>query len=71
MISAGYKSAYQQGYSDAMRDFRKKSKTDILDQIRAEIEQIELLARYTRGDIKQMALDVIDKYKAESEANNG
>ena len=26
MISAGYKSAYQQGYSDAMRDFRKKPK---------------------------------------------
>lgn len=26
MISAGYKSAYQQGYSDAMRDFRKESK---------------------------------------------
>lgn len=24
MISEGYKSAYQQGYSDAMRDFRKK-----------------------------------------------
>ncbi len=27
MISAGYKSAYQQGYSDAMRDFRKEPKT--------------------------------------------
>ena len=27
MISAGYKSAYQQGYSDAMRDFRKEQKT--------------------------------------------
>ena len=27
MISAGYKSAYQQGYSDAMHDLRKKSKT--------------------------------------------
>lgn len=25
----------------------------ILDKIRAEIEQIELLARYTRGDIKK------------------
>lgn len=24
MISEGYKSAYQQGYSDAMRDFRKE-----------------------------------------------
>ena len=38
-----------------------------LYKIRAEIEEIELLARYTRGDIKQMALDVIDKYMAESE----
>ena len=27
MISEGYKSAYQQGYSDAMRDFRKEPKT--------------------------------------------
>lgn len=27
MISAGYKSAYQQGYSDAMRDFREEPKT--------------------------------------------
>ena len=27
MISKGYKSAYQQGYSDAMRDFRKEPKT--------------------------------------------
>lgn len=26
MISAGYKSAYQQGYSDAKRDFRKEPK---------------------------------------------
>lgn len=27
MISEGCKSAYQQGYSDAMRDFRKEPKT--------------------------------------------
>lgn len=40
---------------------------DVLDKIRAEIESIDLLAEYTRGDIKRMALDVIDKYKAESE----
>lgn len=38
MIIAGYKSAYQQGYSDAMCDLRKKSKTDVLDKIRAEIK---------------------------------
>lgn len=40
---------------------------EVLDKIRTEIEQIELLAKYTRGDIKQMALDVIDKYKAKKE----
>lgn len=44
-----------------------EDKIKVLDKIRAEIEQIELLAEYTRGDIKQKALDVIDKYKAESE----
>ena len=39
MISAGYKSTYQQGYSDAMCDFRKEPRTAILDKIRAEIEK--------------------------------
>ena len=38
-----------------------------LDKIRAQIEKIELLAVYTRGDIKNMALEIIDKYRAESE----
>jgi hypothetical protein len=37
----------------------------VLDKIRAEIESIELLAEYTRGDIKRKALEIIDKYKAE------
>ena len=53
-----------QKFIDAIKALEKEP---ILDKIRAEIEQIELLARYTRGDIKQMALDIIDKYKAESE----
>jgi hypothetical protein len=39
----------------------------VLDKIRAEIEDIDLLAEYTRGDIKRMALAILDKYKAESE----
>jgi len=39
----------------------------VLDKIRTEIESIDLLAEYTRGDIKRMALATIDKYKAESE----
>ena len=60
MISAGYKSAYQQGYSDAMCDFRKKSKTDVLDNIRAEIDNV-----LSDGMIhKQTVLVIIDKYKA-------
>lgn len=50
---------YMRGYEDG--------KIDVLDKIRAEIEGIELLANYTRGDIKRMALDIIDKYKAGSE----
>lgn len=35
MISAGYKSAYQQGYDDAKRNFRKEKSRDM-----AEIEEI-------------------------------
>lgn len=35
----------------------------VLDKIRDEIEQIELLASHTRGDIKQIVLDIIDKYR--------
>jgi len=56
--------------SDAMRDFRKKSKTDVLDKIRAEIEQMD----FDFGDyydhtdeIIEMVCKVIDKHKAESE----
>lgn len=67
-------------YKAQYEKFSKKSKIVIsqlrserdrllesFDKIRAEIESIDLLAEYTRGDIKRMALDVIDKYKAESE----
>lgn len=39
----------------------------ILDKIKEEIEQIELVTCCSRGGIKQMALDIIEKYKAESE----
>ena len=77
MISAGYKSAYQQGYSDAMRDFRKKSKSDVLDKIREEIKskkfgltdtedgrriQSDIHASFDGGI--ECALQIIDKYKA-------
>jgi len=74
MISEVYKSAYQQGYSDAMRDFRKKSKTDVLDKIRAEF--ISLYPKNYAGEPElggsscefslNKVLNVIDKYKAES-----
>lgn len=50
---------YMSGYRDG--------ETNALDQIRADIERIELLASYTRGDIKQIALDIIDKYRKGSE----
>ena len=46
---------------------QKYIEREVLDKIRAEIESINLLAEYTRGDIKRMALNVIDKYRAESE----
>lgn len=44
---------------------------DVINKIRAEIENIDLLAEYTKGDIKRMALAVIDKYKVESEIRDG
>lgn len=46
---------------------QKYIEREVLDKIRTEIESIDLLAKYTRGDIKRMALATIDKYKAESE----
>lgn len=42
-------------------------KNKVLDKIRTEIESIDLLAEYTRGDIKRMTLATIDKYKVEGE----
>ena len=45
-------------------------KSEVLDKIREEIENIELLAEYTRGDIKRMALAVIDKYKGVEDGSN-
>ena len=62
MVITGYKSMYQQGYSDAMHDFRKKSNTDALDKVRAEI--IELRSKQNVGVIE--CLDIIDKYRSES-----
>lgn len=78
MISAGYKSAYQQGYSDAMRDFRKKPETDVLDKIKAEIKALspEPTAydvvdgnpiKDAVWEIITDVLKIIDKYKAECE----
>ena len=50
-------------------------KTDVLDKIRAEIDGIEINGQVdehtmfirTGEQVKQMALDIIDKYKSESE----
>ena len=77
MISAGYKSAYQQGYSDAMRDFRKEPKTDTIDKIRAEIDDLDRHYDndYFSGNKDAMfkcdeVMQIIDKYKAESEVQD-
>lgn len=46
----------------------ERDKQKVLEKISSEIENIDLLAEYTRGDIKRMALDIIDKYtNAETE----
>ena len=56
---------YMRGYEDG--------KSDVLDKIRAEIEQLRIhKAQYLTSDCKvcidsQDVLNVIDKYKAESE----
>lgn len=59
----------------AIVDLIYKSENAVLEQIRTEIEQIEI-----NGHIRDVecfragintALDIIDKYKTESEVNNG
>lgn len=35
---------------------------EVLEDIKTEIKGIELLASYTRGDILNMCLSIIDKY---------
>ncbi|SCW63415.1 hypothetical protein SAMN05660484_02171 [Eubacterium ruminantium] len=67
-----YETAYESwhGGKDITLDGIKLIPITILDKIKAEVEQIELLAVYTRGDIKSMALEIIDKYRAESEVGN-
>ena len=72
MISEVYKSAYQQGYDDAKRDFRKQSKIDILDKIIAEIEDTGAYEQEVNGKTEfakgiTFCLSIIDKYKAERE----
>lgn len=82
MISEEYKGAYHQGYNDAMRDFRKKSKHNVFDKIQAEIEQAadkqfqiamgvaDLNMKYTRIQMENAyrhSLNIIDKYMKESE----
>ena len=68
MTSAGYKSAYQQGYSDAMRDLRKEPKTEVLDKIRAEIADTLYVDSLIFGELidfkngKISADDVIEEF---------
>ena len=73
MISEGYKSAYQQGYSDAMRDFRKNPKTDVLDKIREEIEpkcdrinSVASVLPYTaHREIQELLCEIMDLFEPE------
>lgn len=52
-------------YADSVQP---KPKTDVLDKIRAEIEQLAVL-KFSSGEriYKDDVLEIIDKYKAESE----
>ena len=56
---------YTKGYEDG--------KNDVLDKIRAEIADIYCGQYcenpYTAASVRKMALDIIDKYKAESEVS--
>lgn len=53
---------YMRGYADA--------KSDVLDKIRAEIKEIKnnlLFNMVSKDTILEVIIDIIDKYKAESE----
>lgn len=66
MISAGYKSAYQQGYSDAMRDFRKSAdKTQMVDKSNFDMAQYKADLETARDCEKAKWLKCIEDIKAE------
>lgn len=58
----GYSHGYVDGYTKAGLDYAEERET-MLDKIRAEI--VELRSRQNVGVLE--CLDIIDKYKAESE----
>lgn len=64
-------------YINAYTDEGVTTADDVLDKIRAEIEQLKLhKARFLTNDNKvcidsQEVLNIIDKYKAESEREDG
>ena len=58
--------AYMQGYEDACKKYRQEPKTDALDKIRAEIEQMNNID-YVEPVTVDEVLQIIDKYRAESE----
>lgn len=50
--------------------YKKRIDADVLDKIRAEIADIycgEYCEKYSADAVREMILDIIDKYKAESE----
>ena len=64
-----------QTFDMAIKALEQEPKTDVLDKIRNEIDGIEINGQVdehtmfirTGEQVKQIALDIIDKYKAESE----
>ena len=69
--------AFNQGYDFGFKDGKEKAKSQesVLDKLRAEIASIAINGMVdehtmfirTGEQVKKMALDIIDKYKGESE----
>jgi len=59
MISAGYKSAYQQGYSDAMRDFRKEPKTGHWEYVQYDYNP--RLGNWHCSECRCVVIECVDK----------
>lgn len=76
MISAEYKSAYQQGYSDAMRDFRKEPKTgywidrDVYDADRWKCSECGRTEPYKENYCPNCGCRMVDEQEREDKCKN-